>query len=97
MEHNRPFGIGLRGVIAVFANDSARLALGTMNALKVGMTYDKLNILSIATECRRIVLAAESDLGPLPKASYLDLVADNIEDVPLETLRAALVVAGVGY
>ncbi len=61
------------------------------------MNYNPLNLMSIAGECRRIVLAAEKDLGPLAKKSYLDLVADNIPDVPLETLKAALVVAGVGY
>lgn len=61
------------------------------------MEYNRLDLMSIAGVCRQIVLAAEKDLGPLKKATYLDLVADNIPDVPLETLRAALVVAGVGY
>ena len=58
---------------------------------------DPLNLMSIAEECRRIVLAAKADLPNLSRVSYLDLVADNIPDVPLATLRAALVVAGVGY
>ena len=58
---------------------------------------DQTHLMSVALECRRIVLAAEKALGPLPKKQYLDLVADNIPNVPLETLRAALVVAGVGY
>ncbi len=60
-------------------------------------TFDRLNLMSIAEACRVVVLRAEKDLGKLPRASYLDLVADNLEDVPLETLRCALVVAGVGY
>lgn len=54
-------------------------------------------LVDIAKDCRRIVQAAERDLGPLPKATYLDLVADNLPDVSLEDLKAALVVAGVGY
>ena len=60
-------------------------------------SYNPLNLMSVALECRRVVLAAEKDLGKLPRASYLDLVADNLPDMPLETLKCALVVAGVGY
>lgn len=54
-------------------------------------------LIDVANECRAIVLRAESALGPLPKATYLDLVADNIPDVSLSDLRSALVIAGVGY
>jgi len=54
-------------------------------------------LMDVARECRRIVLNAERELGKLPRASYLDLVADNIPDVSLDDLRSALVVAGVGY
>ena len=50
----------------------------------------------LARECRRIVLQAEAALGPLPKRSYLDLCADNL-DAPLADLQIALIVAGVGY
>ncbi len=59
--------------------------------------YNPLDLESVARECRRIVLAAEKDLGPLPKLSYLDLVADNIPGVSLADLKTALVIAGVGY
>lgn len=52
---------------------------------------------SLIALCRSIVCKAEADLGPLPKASYLDLVADNVPNVPLATLRDALKHAGVGY
>lgn len=69
-----------------------------MIGLEVGdMNYDPMDLISVAKECRRIVLSAESELGPLPKASYLDLVADNITDVSLADLKSALVIAGVGY
>ena len=61
------------------------------------MEYVPQSLTEIAAECRAIVLAAEKALGPIVKAQYLDLVADNIPDVPLATLRAALIVAGVGY
>lgn len=54
-------------------------------------------LMDIAMDCRRIVQKAEADMGPLPKASYLDLCADNIPDVSLSDLKAALVCAGVGY
>lgn len=60
------------------------------------MPYDRLNLESIAAECRRVVLAAKAEIH-IERAQYLDLCADNLPDVPLETLRAALVVAGVGY
>ncbi len=65
-----------------------------MNVLRMTNTLD---LMSIARECRRIVLHAEKALGPLPKKSYLDLVADNLSDVSLADLKSALVVAGVGY
>jgi hypothetical protein len=54
-------------------------------------------LMAIAEDCRAIVKKAEAELGPLPKKGYLDLVADNLPRVPLETLKAALVCAGVGY
>ena len=60
-------------------------------------SYNRLDLMSVAHACREVVLRAERDLGKLPRASYLDLCADNLEDVPLETLKCALVVAGVGY
>ncbi len=61
------------------------------------MNYNPLDLMSVAAECRRVVLAARADLGDIPRAMLLDLVADNLPDMPLDTLRAALVVAGVGY
>jgi hypothetical protein len=59
--------------------------------------YDPRDLNSIASECRRVVLAARAEIGHIPRAALLDLVADNLPDVPLNDLRAALVVAGVGY
>lgn len=52
---------------------------------------------TIANECRRIIQAAEADLGPLPKASYVDLCADNLPDVSILDIKSALVIAGVGF
>lgn len=51
----------------------------------------------LAQECRVIVHRAERALGPLPKASYVDLCADNIAHASIADIKAALVVAGVGY
>lgn len=59
--------------------------------------YNRLQLMSIAKECRRIVLAARADGIEFNREQMLDLVADNIEDVSLDTLRVALVIAGVGY
>lgn len=59
--------------------------------------YNPLQLMSIARACRIVVLEAREALGDIPRASLLDLVADNLTDVPLETLKAALVCAGVGY
>lgn len=54
-------------------------------------------LMDIAAQCREIIKRAEAALGPLPKAQYLDLVADNIPHASLSDLKAALVCAGVGY
>lgn len=52
----------------------------------------------IAAKCREIVLRAQEALGPdLGGMSMLDLVADQITDLPLRTLEDALVIAGVNY
>ena len=54
-------------------------------------------LMDLAQQCRAIVIRAREDLGEIPRAALLDLVADNIPDVPLRTLQDALVCAGVGY
>lgn len=56
-----------------------------------------MQLTDLAARCREIVQRAERDLGPLPKASYVDLCADNIEHASLQDIRCALVIAGVGY
>lgn len=61
------------------------------------MSAQPRQLMDIAAECRAIVLRARADLGDIPRAQLLDLVADNIPSVPLDDLRAALVCAGVGY
>lgn len=45
---------------------------------------------TLAEKCQAIIRNAEKDLGFIPSACYLDLVADNLPDVPLADLRAAL-------
>ena len=57
-----------------------------------------MKLIDIAQQCRGIVLRARRALGEdLGSCSMLDLVADNITHVSLSDLRAALVIAGVGY
>jgi hypothetical protein len=57
-----------------------------------------IKLIDIAQQCRGIVLRARRALGEdLGGCSMLDLVADNITHVSLDDLRAALVIAGVGY
>ena len=58
---------------------------------------EPVSLLVLARQCRAIVRAAESDLGPLPKKSYVDLCADNLADASIADIKSALVVAGVGY
>lgn len=58
--------------------------------------YNRLDLTSIAHACDKVVSEARQALGyDLGGFSVLDLVADNLPDVPLETLRTALVVAGI--
>ena len=53
-------------------------------------------LLELARRCRVVVEAARRDLGrEAVDPAMLDLVADQIEDAPLDTLSAALVVAGL--
>lgn len=62
------------------------------------VTYNPKDLQSIAHACDRVITHAKIDLGwPTIKNSLLDLVADNLPDVPLETLKIALVVAGYSY
>lgn len=62
------------------------------------MTYDPSNdIAALARECRRIVLAARAAGVLVTRAQMLDLVADQLPDIALVTLREALSRAGVGY
>ena len=95
MAHHARYNSTQSARLAGMVHAVVGISAGTRVA--VGESMNKLDLMSIAAECRRIVLAAKADLPDLRPAQYLDLVADNIEDVPLETLRAALVVAGVGY
>lgn len=48
-----------------------------MNYTSDDMIFVPQSLTEIAAECRAIVLAAEKDLGKLPRASYLDLVAEE--------------------
>ena len=50
----------------------------------------------IARECRRIYDAAVTALGSdLGGSSVLDLMADNIEHVSLQDLKAAIAISGI--
>lgn len=59
------------------------------------MTYDRLNLESIAHECMRVYTACTAENADLFGGSLLDLLADNLPDVPLRTLVDAIVVAGI--
>lgn len=59
------------------------------------MAYDRLNLMSIAEECRRVYDACVSANADLFGGSLLDLLADNLPDVPLRTLVDAIVVSGI--
>lgn len=60
--------------------------------------YNRLSLDSIAHTCDRVISDARKALGyDLRGYSLLDLVADNLTDIPLETLKTALVVAGYSY
>lgn len=49
----------------------------------------------VAKKCRRVIEKAKKDLGEdLMGYSMLDLVADQIPNLPLRTLEDALVVSG---
>lgn len=53
-------------------------------------------LIQIATEVRRIIERADSADIALDDGNIIDLLADNLESEPLDTLRDALVVAGMG-
>jgi hypothetical protein len=57
--------------------------------------YDRKDITSIAHACDAVVSRARLAFPNGLPGSVLDLVADNLPDVPLETLKTALVVAGI--
>ena len=59
------------------------------------MTYNPLDLMSVARECRRVYDACASESPDLFGGSLLDLLADNIEDVPLDTLIDAIAVSGI--
>ena len=60
--------------------------------------YDRLDILSIAHACDEVVArASANDKDWRLSESLLELVACNLIDVPLETLKTALVIAGYDY
>jgi len=53
-------------------------------------------LLQLAREARKIHAAAVRDLGPdLGGGSLLDLLADNMPQVPLDTLEHVIVVASL--
>lgn len=51
-------------------------------------------LVELAQRCRSIVERARAAGVSVPDSATLDLCADQIPDAPLDTLRAALVVAG---
>lgn len=60
--------------------------------------YDRLDILSIAHACDEVVARANAkDRDWRLSDSLLELVASNLLDVPMETLKTALVIAGYSY
>jgi hypothetical protein len=71
------------------------LAGGSMTSQVV--EYDPLDLESIAYACDSVITKATRELGWITiRKSLLDLVADNLPDVPLSTLKTALIVAGYG-
>jgi hypothetical protein len=60
------------------------------------MTGNPIGLTRLATICSAIIKRAKEDLGSdLLGLSPLDLVADQLPDIPLRALQDALVVAGV--
>ncbi len=60
--------------------------------------YDRLDILSIAHACDAVVARAPADSKAFRLAgNLLELVASILVDVPLETLKTAMIVAGINY
>lgn len=56
-----------------------------------------LLLVGIAAEARAIIGRAEADGVEVNDGNVVDLLADNIEHAPLDTLRDALVVAGLAH
>lgn len=67
--------------------------MGRMGGMS--MSYDRLNLESIAAECGRVYDRCAADNMNLFGGSLLDLLADNLPDVPLRTLVDAIVVSGI--
>ncbi len=60
--------------------------------------YDRLDILSIAHACDSVIASApKTGKAWRLSGSLLELVASVMVDVPLETLKTALIVAGINY
>jgi hypothetical protein len=54
-----------------------------------------LQLTTIAEQCRAIIKSAESAGLQIDDGNVLDLCADNLPRLPLDTIRDALVVAGL--
>ncbi len=59
------------------------------------MTDKPPRLLDIAMQARGTIAAADMAGLMINDSNVIDLLADNIPDVPLNTLRDALVVAGL--
>jgi hypothetical protein len=54
----------------------------------------KYSMQDLVAEARRVLANAERELGTIPPGQLVDLLADNIVDVPLVELREALKIMG---
>lgn len=57
--------------------------------------YNPQDLMSIAIECRRLFDDCARVSPDLFGCTVLDLCADRIPDVPLDTLKDAIVVSGI--
>jgi hypothetical protein len=53
-----------------------------------------IGLVEIAEVARKLIEAAERDGLTIDDGNVVDLLADNIQTIPLDTLREALIVAG---
>lgn len=59
--------------------------------------FNPLDLMSVARACKLCIEDARADGLEIPRGQMVDLCADQLETVSIATIRAALVVAGVGY